>query len=301
MNYNNDSFIFADYGSMVIKPETLALLRGTGNFNPSPNYEQSINRNYNPLDYYANSKYYNDDQAIKAESAYENENNVKWIPDYDTANKRKYIVGSTDLHTEDEKNWGIPDFMNSRGTDRYQTWALASTNMTPNVLVYLFFSEDNVNYIQQTLIREVKRIRNIDINEQSVDELLIIMRNKYLYALSGWLNSAGDINVPQARGTILNPNGLAYDSNDNEGCTSLYVQVSRLNKAVVEECLKMILSSIDAYNKYYLDSSSIPMALSHPVYASHKGDNVLQENLGFLSSHEMNNAITSYNQRFNII
>jgi hypothetical protein len=298
----SDSQIFADYGTMKIKPETLALLRGTGNFNEPPKYEQSINRSYNPLDYYAHSKYYNEDQSYKAADNIENgQRDTKWIPFYDNINKQKYSVGSTDLHAEDNLNsWTRPDFQLSRGTDQYQVWALNSMQLVPSILLYLFFSADNIDYIQDTLISETMRIRGETISRQSTDDLLIIMRNKYMYALSGWLPSAGDTSKPQARGTIINPSGLAY-GNETGGCTDLEVQLTRLNKSVIEECMKMILSGITAYKKYYLDSSSIPMALSHPVMASMKGAKGLQENLGFVSGHEMSNAISSYNERFNII
>ncbi len=300
MNYNNNSFRFADYGTTITKPETLALLRGTGNFNPGPNYEQSINRSYNPLEYYSNSEYHQYDQNLKTESNKENEKNTKWIPFYDNDNNKKYVVGSTDMYS-DNKPWSRPDFENSRGTDQYQIWALNSMKIVPNILLNLFFSEDNVNFIQNTLINEVKNITNEKISKQSDDELLIIMRNKYLYAIQGGLPSAGDINKPMARGTIINSNGLAYDNTNSGGCTSLELQLSRLNQSVIEECLKMILSGILAYKKYYQDSSSLPMQLSHPVYVSMKGSNVLQEPLGFESGHDMSTSIASYNQRFNII
>ena len=309
----SESMRFADYGSMIVEPQTLALIRGTGNFNESPTYQQSINRGptqSNSLQYYGSSDYYNNDKALEAENYYSTEREWKNIQSsIDQQNKRPYVVGSTGLHAEKQNSWDRPDFQYSRGTDQYQIWAANSMQLTPNMLMNLFFSEDNINYLQEKMISEVKRIRDLDISKQSVDELLIIMRNNYMYALYGWLPSSNNPELnkkPMARGTYLNPtylnpNGKAYDSSNNGGCTSLYEQIKRLNTAVIQECVKQVLSGIDAYMKYYSDASSLPMPLSIPIYTSMKGSNVLQENLGFENGHEMSNAISSYNERYNII
>jgi hypothetical protein len=129
------------------------------------------------------------------------------------------------------------------------------------------------------------------------------MRNKYLYAQSGWLPYAGDKNKVYARGTIINPGNKsdrAYSSTTG-GCTSLEEQIKRLNRSVLEECVKQVFSGLDAYSQYYKDASSLPLPLTHPVLTTMKGSNVLQENIGFESGHDMSKSISSFNQRFNII
>lgn len=296
----------SEYGDQLILPATNAILRGSGMYNPGPKYEQSFNRGPTQsasLAIYGASNYYNQDQTLKAANNDYSEKTWAQAPDkplIDVPNQQKFVVGSTGIHTEKPGSWNTPDFQYSRGTDRYQVWALNSMQLTPNVLVYLFFSEDNVNYLQNKLISEVRRIRGVEISPQSVDELLIIMRNKYLYALYGWLPSSGNPNKVMARGTILNPNGLAYYGGAG-GCSSLEEQVKRLNQSVLEECLKQVLSGIMMYQKYYSDASSLPLPLDRSILTTMKGSKSIQENLGFTSGKEFSEAASAYNERYNII
>ena len=306
--------IFADYGNMIVKPRDLALQRGTGNYNPSPNYDQTIwrgpaysdalnyyvagpvgsNEDPNMINYYKLDNQYKKDFTIKPEKNY-----------YETLDKEKllpYVVGSTGLHPEKKKSWANPQFQHSTGKDKYTEWAVNSLHMTPNYLMNLFFSEENVNHLQNQLIDIIYQNRNIQISRQSDDELLIIMRNKYTYAIAGWLpGNIQDPNKVMARGTYENPNGLAFSSGSNNGPTSLQEQLVRLNQSVLEEIVKQVLSGLDMYMQYYKDASSLPMPLDRSVLVTMKGDKGLQENLGFNSGHEMSAAISSYNQRFNII
>jgi hypothetical protein len=312
-NYYDSIPRMAEYGNILVPADNLAQIRGSGQFNNPPKNEQTTDRGRafsNALEVYGNGPYYQKDQNEKIASydKYEQHwDTPESLMDY---NKRQdYVVGTTSFHPENKNSWNRPDYDNSRGSDQYQVWAVNSTKMTPNALLNFFFSEDNVNYLQSQMIKEIKRIRGIDISAQSIDELLIIMRNNYLYALSGWL-PAGDVSTSKGqryigpRGTIQNPPGkfgsLAYNPN-SKGCTSLEEQIIRLNKSVLQECIKQILSGIGAYEKYYLDASSIPMPLTRPVYTSQKGSNVLQENIGFQSGHENSTNISSFNNRFNII
>lgn len=314
---------YAQYGISLVPSQDLAFQRGSGNFNPSPTYEQTTNRGptyTGALDLYASEKYYNQDQAIKSADEYVYKD---WseptdravgaagvpIAPIDNDNTRKFVVGSTGMHPERTNSWNRSDFGVTRGTDQYQVWAVNSMKITPNALLNFFFCEENVNYLQDRIVSEVKRLRDKDISRQSADELLIIMRNKYLYALSGWLPYS-DPNKVYARGTIINnpANGvnssgsstnLAYQAGSGGG-TDLTIQVTRLNQAVLEECIKSVLSGIDMYTQYYLDASSLPVPLSHPVFVTSRGDS-LTPNLGFESGHEMTKASASFNQRFNII
>jgi hypothetical protein len=318
---NNNIPHLTSYGNTLITADNKALLRGSGLYNPGPNYDQTVDRgpaysqalnfystfdpqsatNFNAMGNFAKPNYYNTDKATQAANfanVSKDWENVQSNLDQD--NILKYKVGSTGFHPEREGSWDRESYQCSTGSDQYQTWAMKSMNITPSALLNFFFSEDNVKYLQNQMTREVKRIRNEDISPQSIDDLLIIMRNKYEYALSGFLPYAGDPNKVRARGTVENPGGLAYDANAG-GCTSLEEQIQRLNKSIVEETVSQILSGIDQYKQYYKDASSIPIPLSHPVHISTKGANVLQPNLGFQSGHEMSKSISSYSQRFNII
>jgi hypothetical protein len=314
-----DLMRFAEYGNVLVQADNLAKQRGSGQYNPGPKYEQTTNRGpaYSrsladfangpniPINGSLGQNYYNYDKGLKAA----NENIVKSQfaniqQDLDKAKIRPYVVGSTGFHIEKQNSWSKPQFEESYGPDRYTEWARASLKIAPNALLNFFFCEDNINYIQSLIKSEVKMIRGIDIKDQSVDELLIIMRNKYTYALSGWLPyDEKNPDKVYARGdaVVQSDDGpRAYSTNPNSG-TSLENQIKRLNQATVEECLKSVLGGIDAYLKYYSDSSSMPLPMSNPVLTTMKGSNSLQENLGFESAYDMNKSISSYNERFNII
>jgi len=293
----------AEYGSILIPANNLAHNRGSGTYNTAPNYELITNRG--PA-YMGALKMYSDEVPDVPEPTSEVN---KWATPYtfnDNNNKRDYVVGSSGFHPEEAGSYDRPDYKNSKGFSQYEVWALNSLKITPNALVNFFFSDENVDYLQDKIVEEVYKIKGLRISKQSTDELLIIMRNNYIYAQSGWLpRDSENPNLVYARGTTPNGpdgsfNGLAYNSGV-QGCTNLEYQIKILNKNVLQTCIKQILGGIDAYMKYYSDISSLPMPLSHSVLTTSKGANVLQPNIGFESGHEASQKISSYNQRFNII
>lgn len=288
---------YAQYGNILIPADKLAQIRGSGNYDEPPKRE--LTTNYGPA--YSNAfNMYNHTTHP--------EHNYVPATDYtplDVNNTKNYIVGSTGFHLENYKIWGDPldnsirkDF---QGSDRYQDWAQKSMQLTPNALLNFFFCENNVNYIQQRIKEEIYKIKGIQIRDQSTDEILIIMRNNYMYALYGWLPvNANEPNKVYGRGPFENNNGLAYNSNVNGG-SSLKYQIFNLNKAVIQECVKQILSGINSYELYIRDSGSLPLPQSLPVLATMKGSKELQENLGFHSGREMSKMMSSFNQRYNIL
>ena len=118
------------------------------------------------------------------------------------------------------------------------------------------------------------------------------MRNHYVKALSG--------SLPHE-----NPNGGPPNLNEvyprGETPCSLEVQISRLNKSVLEECVKQVISGSDMYMQYYKDASSIPVPLTRPSYTAMKGSRVLSESVGFNNGHIFTNSIQSYNEKDNIV
>lgn len=271
----------AQYGNIIIPSNTNAFLRGSGGFNPPPNYEQTTDRgrNYiNALNVYENSQ---EGKNVKSDYA--------TLPIYQTQldnmekqGNKHFQVGSTGIHPEQFGSWNRSEF----GSDMYQDWGRKSVQQDPSNLNTFFFSSENIDYLQDRIVSEIKRIKKVDISKQSVDELLIIMRNYYTKALSGWLPHEGDPNKVYSRG---------------ETPCSIEEQLSRLNKAVLEETIKQVLSGVDMYFEYYKQASSLPLPLSLPTYTSEKGSRVLSENVGFNSGHEFTKSVDSYNQRYNIL
>ncbi len=262
------------YGNVIIDANTNALVRGQGNYNPPPIYEQTEDRGkayVDALNHYQVSHKYPEPEKTPI---YEQQL-TQW-------GKNEYSVGNA-MHPQAAGSWNRNPF----GENEYQTFATKAVQQDPSVLIEFFYSTENVDYIQNRIISEVKRIQDVDINRQNTDELMILMTNAYQRALSGWLNHEGGNN------NEVYPRG--------ETPCSLENQIARLNKSVLEETVKQVLSGIKMYQTYYKDASSLPLPLSRELYVSQKGSRILSENVGFSSSRDFNIANTSYNERYNIL
>ena len=230
---------YAEYGNIITDAKTVAQQRGTGNFNPPPRWEQSTNRGpamMNSFDIYQKNLPLPVDTTV-SESAYFNDPQQLG----DDLRKRAYVVGDTGLHS-DLTSWNTPSIKNG-AQNQYVEWALKSVmpgGITPTPLLIYFFSTENVNYIQNRIRNEVKKNTGVSINDQSVDEILIIMRNHLIYAYSGWL--------PNNSGSIT-------DRGPKE--CSLEERLVRLNKSVIEEAVKQVFSGINQYKQYTKDTGFI--------------------------------------------
>ena len=116
-------------------------------------------------------------------------------------------------------------------------------NWDKNPIADQFFTGKNAALIQSTIRREVysrSGQKRYVIDDQSIDELKMIMRGMYLqYAKNNPFNIEG--------------------------------QVAELNKLVVEWCVPRIMSEIDHYYYYLNDISHMPIPLSQPVSMSSAG------------------------------
>lgn len=263
------------YGNILTLQSQSAKQRGSGQFNPPPLFQQSTDRGPS----YAQALNFYENNYAMFNKPPQNET--------DPINNQ-YHVGSTGFHTESQ-GWARDLSIPEDNSDQYTSWAMKSVHQTPNVLLNFFFSKENVKYLLDRIVQEVKRIKGVDISQQSQDELLIIMRNHYQRALSGWLPISEN---PQQQ-------KLAYPRGEKP--CSLTSMLTRLNKSVLEECVKQVLSGVDMYKTYYKDASSLPIPLDRPTYMSAKGSRILSENVGFDSGHEFTRSVQSYNQRYNII
>jgi len=116
-------------------------------------------------------------------------------------------------------------------------------NWTENSLSQMFFGPENTKLLQAEIKREVY-VRSGDkkwsIDEQSADELQIVMRSIFLqYAKNQ------DGNIPG--------------------------QIKDLNDLIVEWCVPRILSEIGMYQYYLSDISRLPVPMSHPASQSSAG------------------------------
>jgi hypothetical protein len=302
-NSNNSTKILTlgNYGNVLIPTKDIAAIRGSGKWNPPPRWEQSTNRGNAMIDaypMYLSGKWPNVGGPGAGPSPASVDDNFYSITTNtpsdagDTLRKSIYQVGSTGLYSQPPSAWTRKEFEGAE--NQYTEWALkalAQGGMTPTPFVLYFFSNTNVKYLQDRMKQEVLRLTGESINDQSIDELLIIMRNKMIYAYSGWLPS-----TESADGK-----GLNTITGRGEKSCSLESRLTRLNKSVLEEIIKQVLSGINQYKTYIKDKGSMPMPLSLPINTSMAGSKQLSESIGFNSGLQNTIAAQSFNQRYNII
>jgi hypothetical protein len=132
-------------------------------------------------------------------------------------------------------------------TDASAGQDLMRGNWAENTLSKVYFSPENTKIIQNAIRKEVYT-RSEDkqwvIDEQSADELQIVMRSLYLqYAKN-----------------------LDYD---------IPGQIRELNRLVVEWCVPRILSEIGMYVYYLEDISKMPTPIAHPMSMTSAGSKSL--------------------------
>jgi len=116
-------------------------------------------------------------------------------------------------------------------------------NWGENLLSKTFFGPENTKILQNAIRKEVydrSKEKHWVIDEQSADELQIVMRSLFLqYAKN-----------------------LEYD---------LPGQIQDLNALVINWCVPRIMSEIGMYQYYLEDISKMPIPLQHPVSQSSAG------------------------------
>ncbi len=132
------------------------------------------------------------------------------------------------------------------GIEDLTTWALRAAHHQPNEFNTAFFSRKNVDHIQSRIARDVKRLSGFTVGRQSDQALSIIMLGMY----------------------------IEYSKN-----TGGYVNIDALNRAVLAECVRQVISGINAYSGYVRDASTNAKPIPRPENPSIKGTRVLP---GFL-------------------
>lgn len=124
---------------------------------------------------------------------------------------------------------------------------ITSRNYTKNCVSNLFFSQLNINALQEGLKNMIlnKTDGKYNINKQSETELKIIMRSIY----------------------------LQYSKNISN---DIITQVKELNKLVLEWAVPEIISNIKQHETYKQDISTLPMPIERAQLTSQKGTRVLE-------------------------
>lgn len=137
----------------------------------------------------------------------------------------------------------FPGFEYQRNTEQQFQQDMLRGNWEESAVSRAFFSAQNVKSIQNRIRREVyqkSKSKGYIIDDQSVDELKIIMRAIYLQY---------GRNLP----------------------TNIAQQVDELNQRVAEWSVPHILSAVDHYFYYLDDISHLPTPMPQPMNVSRAG------------------------------
>lgn len=270
------SILSAQYNNVATTPGELASIRGSGNFNT--NYPLSSNwpqANFKPETSTYAKGLFGDNHIFPTYGS-------QWeLSSMAPVGKR---VNDQWIYTQDQSSFPPVSKETFQG-DPYLQFGLQANHTVPTALNTIFFNEKNVKYLQKRIIDDVHQLTGVKIKPQSEDALLVIMNNKYQYSLYGSLPTTSVVHLAVPRG-------------DNKPC-SLKDRLTRLNQAVLQDCIKQIISGMNMYADYYKHASSLQLPLDLPVYTSMKGGKVLQQNIGLYSGNSR--SIASFNLRNTVI
>jgi hypothetical protein len=263
---NTKSILSAQYQNTATSPAQLAQLRGSGNYTTQTPLSSNYYHDYRTQPSQVNHK--PGDIPRHTQDVI----NLLQQPGLGPVGKRRNDF----FHYPKQLDYTLKG-------DPYLQFGLAVNHETPTALNTLFFSRENVKYLQRRLLEHVKQITNVQIKPQSENEILKIMNQKYRFAEEGYLPSSV-VHIALPRGP--------------KNC-SLEKRLTDLNQAVLQEIVKETLGAMRMYMTYYKDASSLPLPLSRPTNVSSKGENVLTQNIGLYSG--PTRQVDSYNTRNSII
>ena len=170
----------------------------------------------------------------------------------------------------------------------YTQLASESLHQKPDLILMVFFSDDNINHLRSTVVTKVKEItadsgvagdkNGVTIKTPNMDDFFYYMVNIF-------------------QNYKINNGSICFVNLKNS--SDLKSDIAKLNTNVLQEYVSKMISQINMYIYYYQDASQIPTQLSQPVYTSMKGVKTLEYNTGFQSGNSI--GIASYNQVGNII
>lgn len=253
--------LYAEYNKIntekdpaLMQIDKLSELRGTGKYNPAPNYAATTD--------FISEKTYNTSD-IK-----EYRNNVN---NGILNNTVKDLYMNSSSSVEIKNSWNKNQNLQNPNLnyDNYQIYALNTIRRTEPIILPYFFASVNVNFIKKKVIDYIFKIKNIKINtDQDTDNLLNLMITKYYDAFDSF--ATDKITFPEILGN--------------------------LNKSVIEDYVKNVLSGINMYDYYIKDISNLPTPLDRPTNVNVKGKN----ELGFLGYFENNNEFSRNLQSYNM-
>jgi hypothetical protein len=150
--------------------------------------------------------------------------------------------GRVNLSVRDKETNSMPGFGHRTGVGANEGKDAIRGNMLATPLNQAYFSPANVQIVQNKIRKEVYDRSRGDflVDEQSVDELLIVMRAMY----------------------------LQYGKNQP---TNIPGQIADLNQLVADWCVPKIIAECSMHKTYLKDIQTLPVPLAHPVMMSKTG------------------------------
>ena len=219
----------------------------------------------------------------------QNTNSVNNLDSYFLTNNN-YPSGSSMTSYRDHV--GNPDLQSQRPpqteVNNYIALASQSLHVAPDTIMKVFFSDDNIDHLRNSVVRQVKEItarsgvagdkNGVDIKKPNMDDMFYYMVNKYQnYKIY---------------------NGSICFTNLKNG-TNVKAEIIKLNSDLLQDYISKLISQINMYIYYYKDASQLPEQLSLPLLTSMKGSKTLEYNTGFTSGNSI--GVASYNEVGNII
>lgn len=145
--------------------------------------------------------------------------------------------------------------VNDSKLSQTNTKQIFKNTYSETLLTFLFFSDKNINNIQNLLRFLIYREMGYIIDNQSYNELLTVMRSIFLQYST---------HPP-----------LINEKMSKEEKLQLYVkyteEVSKLNEMVINAILPTIASQLQQYLDYLRDASEVPLQMETPTNVSIKG------------------------------
>jgi hypothetical protein len=166
------------------------------------------------------------------------------------ANRELPTPGRVNLDADNATNVArLPGFQYQQTAQSTATMDGIRGNWEPNLLNQTYFSAANFKILQNQIRYAVHQETNQVIDEQSSDDLFMIMRAIYLTY------------------------GRNLDYNIKE-------QIVELNGKVLDWCVPKIVAEVQMYARYLKDIDTMPVPMSHPVSLSSAGSKSLPFKVG---------------------
>jgi len=270
---------------------TAAVKKANSYFLNAQQNPQGVPQYTNPIDNYSNTTL----QAPRNTQGYlESENKIySTVPDgsnasYITSSPNTSSPNTSSPNTSSPNKGAVSNKSNdTTAKDYYVYRASQSLHQNPDPLMSVFFSDDNINHLLNTVVQKVQQItadsgvagdkNGITIQTPHMDDFFYYMVNIFQ-------------NYKIHNGSICFVN-LKNNSN-------LKSDIAKLNTNVLQEYVSKLISQINMYIYYYKDASQLPEQLSLPTYTAMKGSRSLEYNVAFQSGNSI--GVASYNQVGNI-